>query len=181
MARFVDNQFASDVKATIGVDFFLKNLDLYLGAGSNSSRRITLQMWDVSGESRFRSILPCYIAGTEGVMLVFDLTEPESLNNLAGWLEIISVFLKNNAALVLVGAKSDLVSVVEEQSIAAFMKEKEIKYFYRTSSMTGTNVDQAFRALVDLIFTTKVAKAPNRSDFSPYNGANLPQDLSRIK
>ena len=75
--RFIDKRFNEGTKATIGVDFSLKNVTLdeeQLGSS------VALQIWDMAGENRFRSILPYYIAGTQGLILAFDSTNPPTLS-----------------------------------------------------------------------------------------------------
>lgn len=71
--RYVDGRFHEDTYATIGVGFSLKNVRLdHTQLGS----AITLQIWDMAGEAQFRTLLPNYIKGTQGLMIAFDSTKP---------------------------------------------------------------------------------------------------------
>ena len=155
MMRFVDKRFVHDITATIGVDFSLKNLLLTPIDDSGTYINVSLQIWDVSGESKYRSILPYYIAGTDGILLVFDPADPRSLENLTGWLDITNIFLKGTVPSVLVAAKCDLRSIPDERSIETFMRRNKVIDYYRTSSLTGENVDIAFRTLVNLILNKR--------------------------
>ncbi|GAH39257.1 unnamed protein product, partial [marine sediment metagenome] len=65
--RYVEGIFLADTKMTLGVEFFLKELDL-------DGNKILLQIWDFGGQERFRFLLQNYIMGAKGALLLFDLT-----------------------------------------------------------------------------------------------------------
>ena len=145
--RFVDGVFLPDTKSTIGVDFSLKNVSLEdLG-----SERIALQIWDMAGEERFRNILPYYIAGTQGIILVFDITNPSSLEALDEWIDVIKSFLPGDVPMILLAAKCDLDQVVPEETIQEFRDRASIKFYFQTSSYNGENVNDAFTELTKMI------------------------------
>ena len=154
VSRFVDGKFFSNTKSTIGVDFSLKNINLGLNS-DHSEVQVALQIWDVAGESRFRSILPYYIAGTQGLILAFDSTEPSSLPHLYEWLEVIDLYLQEKISIVLISTKHDLQSKINENELKKFMEAHSIRDYYPTSSLNGGNINNAFRRLTELIAEAK--------------------------
>lgn len=59
----------------LGVDFKIKTIEI-------EGKRVKLQIWDTAGAERFRTITQAYYRGTHGLLLVFDLTNPESFRTL---------------------------------------------------------------------------------------------------
>ena len=80
--KFMINLFSEGHEDTIGVDFEVKSLSI-------DEFKIKLQIWDISGERRFRSFLPTYISHARGGMFVYDVTKRTSLINIDFWLAII--------------------------------------------------------------------------------------------
>lgn len=154
VSRFVDGKFISNTKSTIGVDFSLKNVNLGLDS-DRSEIQVALQIWDVAGESRFRSILPYYIAGTQGLILAFDCTDPPTLPHLNEWLEVIDLYLQEKISLILISTKHDLNPKIDEAELKKFMNMHSIHDYYPTSSLNGENINNAFRRLTELIAESK--------------------------
>ncbi len=80
--KFMINLFSPNHEDTIGVDFEVKSLSI-------DEFKIKLQIWDISGERRFRSFLPTYINHARGGMFVYDVTKRTSLINIDFWLAIV--------------------------------------------------------------------------------------------
>jgi small GTP-binding protein len=153
VSRFVDGRFVSNTKSTIGVDFSLKNVNI--GLDSQKEAQIALQIWDVAGESRFRSILPYYIAGTQGLILAFDGTAQPTLDRLNEWLEVIGLYLSEKIPMILISTKNDLNANVNQHAVKLFMNTHEITDYFATSSLSGENINTAFRSLTELIARSK--------------------------
>uniref|UniRef100_A0A672FHQ0 Ras-related protein Rab-35-like n=1 Tax=Salarias fasciatus TaxID=181472 RepID=A0A672FHQ0_SALFA len=68
---------------TIGVDFKIRTVDI-------EGERVKLQIWDTAGQERFRTITSTYYRNTHGVIIVYDVTNPESFVNVKRWLNEIS-------------------------------------------------------------------------------------------
>ena len=84
MTRFADDTFSSDFMTTIGVDFKFRGITL-------EGKKIRLQIWDTAGQERFRTITTCYYRGAQGIMLVFDVTQPETFHKIPEWIDEIKV------------------------------------------------------------------------------------------
>jgi small GTP-binding protein len=81
LLRFSDNSFSTNHLATIGVDFKIKELTL------SDGKQYKLQIWDTAGQERFRTITHTYYKGAMGIILVFDLTDRDSFNNIQSWIK----------------------------------------------------------------------------------------------
>ena len=154
VTRFVDEKFTADTTATIGVNFCVKLVTLGLGQNNKYQLPVTLQIWDIAGENRFRSILPYYITNTQGVILTFDSTNASTLTHLHEWMEVIKLFLDNETPFILISTKHDLTSSINKIEVNQFMNKYDIKYYYPTSSLTGENINEAFYCIAKLIATT---------------------------
>ncbi len=156
--RYVDGRFWEGTKRTIGVDFSLKRIEL-----DSETTKITnpydlqasLQLWDFAGESRFKTMLPTYARGSQGVLLSFDLSSPQTLVELKDWYSVITQHIKSTVPIILTGLKQDLPwkkSTVEDAK--AFVKEKNLFDFQTTSSLEGTGVNETFMFLTRAMLAT---------------------------
>ncbi|XP_026659519.1 ras-related protein RABD1-like isoform X2 [Phoenix dactylifera] len=101
--------------------------------------------WDTAGQERFRTITSSYYRGAHGIIIVYDVTEMESFNNVKQWLNEIDRYANDSVCKLLVGNKCDLVEnkVVETEKAKAFADELGIP-FLETSAKDSINVEQAF-------------------------------------
>jgi Ras-related protein Rab-7A len=102
--RFVKQEFSQNYRATVGADFLFKE---YVVDGKN----ITLQLWDTAGQERFQSLGNAFYRGTDCCLLVFDITNLESFENLVSWKKEFlerSGNEKNEFPIILIGNKCDL-------------------------------------------------------------------------
>ncbi len=149
LQRYVEGKFNEKTKLTIGVEFFSKELDF-------EGNHFILQLWDFGGQERFRFMIDGYITGVKGVLLMFDLTRMDSLNNLQEWVKILR---KQNANLPLlfVGTKLDLANYEDiNNDYIIDLKNKYNCYdFIKVSSKTGENVKETFEKIVYAILRSK--------------------------
>ena len=82
--RFSDDAFNNTFISTIGIDFKIKTIEL-------RGKKIKLQIWDTAGQERFHPITTSYYRGAMGIMLVYDITNSKSFDNIAKWLRNIQV------------------------------------------------------------------------------------------
>lgn len=146
--RFIEDQFYTETKATLGVDFLLKKVTIN---DSLYKYSIDLHLWDIAGEDRFKFILPYYLTGTNGLMLVFDITNPLSLNELNSWMKLIKYHLTESVPLMLISSKHDLDSAISMNDIQRFMQKHSINTYFCTCSLDGHGVTNAFQKLAELI------------------------------
>ncbi len=140
--RYIEGKFITNTKATLGVDFFWKIFN-------TEDEEVNLQLWDFGGQKNFRHILKSYASGANGALLLFDLTNKSSLENINEWVDICREN-EPNLPIVFLGTKLDLTeSIVVDDKDAILYKDK---YFFldyiKISSKTNENVNEAFNVLV---------------------------------
>ena len=139
--RYVEGKFSADTKMTIGVEFFLKEVEI-------DGKQCTLQLWDFGGQERFRFLLESYVLGAKGALLMFDLTRPMTLENLQQW---VNICRKGDANLpiLFVGTKLDLVNdiMIDDEYALSFKDQFDLFDFLKISSKSGENVLEAFAIL----------------------------------
>ncbi|BBG98881.1 RAB GTPase homolog 1A [Prunus dulcis] len=142
LLRFADDSYIDSYISTIGVDFKIRTVE-------QDGKVVKLQIWDTAGQERFRTITSSYYRGAHGIILVYDVTDQESFNNVKTWLQEIDKFAVGNVNKLLVGNKSDLADkkVVSSEASKAFADELGIP-FLETSAKNSTNVEQAFMTMV---------------------------------
>ncbi|KAK4740801.1 hypothetical protein SAY87_024389 [Trapa incisa] len=145
LLRFSDDSYLESYISTIGVDFKIRTVE-------QDGKTIKLQIWDTAGQERFRTITSSYYRGAHGIIVVYDVTDQESFNNVKQWLSEIDRYASENVNKLLVGNKSDLSAqkVVSYETAKALADEIGIP-FMETSAKNSTNVEQAFMAMTAAI------------------------------
>ncbi|XP_030073890.1 ras-related protein Rab-1B-like [Microcaecilia unicolor] len=139
LLRFaVRRHYTESYISTIGVDFKIRTIEL-------DGKTIKLQIWDTAGQERFRTITSSYYRGAHGIIVVYDVTDQESYNNVRQWLQEIERYASENVNKLLVGNKCDLTNkkVVDYSTAKEFADSLGIP-FLETSAKTTTNVEQSF-------------------------------------
>uniref|UniRef100_A0A5F8ABT7 small monomeric GTPase n=2 Tax=Macaca TaxID=9539 RepID=A0A5F8ABT7_MACMU len=140
LVRFKDGAFlAGTFISTVGIDF--RGLDSLTSACS-------LQMWDTAGQERFRSVTHAYYRDAHALLLLYDVTNKASFDNIQAWLAEIHEYAQHDVALMLLGNKVDSAHerVVKREDGEKLAKEYGLP-FMETSAKTGLNVDLAFTAI----------------------------------
>lgn len=124
------------------------------------NKNIILNIWDSAGQERFKSIAKSYFNKSDGVVLVFDLTNIESFNSIENWMEDLTKMKKEErCSTILIGNKSDLIDdiVVKKDMIEALVKKHKIKYF-ETSAKENKNIKCSFECLAKEVYNKKYLK-----------------------
>ena len=151
LLKYDSNTFLDIYNATIGMDFIYKDVQV-------DGIKIKLQVMDTAGQEKYRSMIPSYFKGVDGIFLVFDLSQRSSFDSLDNWIKIIGNYFNitpNN--LILLGNKSDLseIRAVDKEEIDTFKdKNKNIEY-REISTKNKEEVDNVFEDLVKLILKDK--------------------------
>ena len=148
--RFIDNVFSLNTPTTLGYDYKSKNLTI-------DKKVVKLQIWDTAGQERYMSLNKTVFQKVDGVMLVYDITERESFNNIVKWIDLIKEF-NDNLPIILIGNKTDLedrvVDPLEGKNLA---KEYNID-FYETSALNGENIEKVFREFTIIVLNSLKVK-----------------------
>ncbi|CAG8691202.1 10718_t:CDS:2, partial [Cetraspora pellucida] len=137
--RFSDRSFIPGCRATIGIDFKNKNIEL-------DGKRIKLQVWDTAGPERFRTIT----TGKPRILFafVYDITDERSFNNIRIWFSNVEQHASEGVNKILIGSSCDLFEkrVITKEQGQALADEFGIKFF-ETSAKENINVEEAFFTL----------------------------------
>ena len=132
--------------ASIGMDRIDTKIKIETG------EELKLKIWDTAGQERFRSIPIGTLRSSQGVIVVFDLTDKESFYKVTNWLKDIRN-ISPNKPIVLFGNKSDLVDErkVDKDEIDNLCKKEDLKYF-ETSAKNNTGIKEGFTKIATLAF-----------------------------
>ena len=149
MVKFIENKFTVNYMSTVGFDLKCKTMQI-------NNEEIKLIIHDTAGQERFRSLASNYIKKANGILLVYDISDKKSFENIGKWMDDIIEETGYKLPIVLVGNKSDLtkerVVTKEEGEIAA--KEYNLTFF-ETSCKDGDNIENCFKNLIEQILEKK--------------------------
>ena len=157
MRRYIENTFVRDYKANIGVEYRVKSLVLDGKTGAD------LQIWDTAGQERYKTITKQYYKGSNGILLVYDITDRKTFSNLNFWINDIKTDGPDNLVFIIIGNKSDL---VEQRKVSTEEGENFAKkhgfLFKEVSALNGDNITLVFEILSrDLIRKKQEEAAAN--------------------
>lgn len=137
LLRFAEDMFSDNYISTIGVDFKIRKIEL-------DHKSIKLQIWDTAGQERFRTITKSYYRGSNGIVVVYDITDRESFEQVSHWMSEIDSHASQDVCRLLVGNKSDLPDrVVKTEEGEALARQFGIP-FMETSAKDSINVENMF-------------------------------------
>ena len=93
-----------------GIDFKQKMIKLDDDNDDGDENLIKLQLWDTAGQERFRALTTAYYRGAMGIIVVYDVTDMETFQNVKQWLQEIERYACDNVNKLLVGNKADVVA-----------------------------------------------------------------------
>jgi Ras-related protein Rab-1A len=147
LLRFSDDTFTDNHISTIGLDYRLKMVSV-------NESVIKLQIWDTAGQDRFRAITKNYYKGAHGIILLYDVTNTQSFNNIKNWISQIKENTTEKVKICLVGNKCDMdgnrkILYEDGEKLA---EENGIK-FIETSAKNNLNVEETFKYLIEEIYS----------------------------
>lgn len=145
LLRFVEDKFNPSFITTIGIDFKIRTID-------SNGKKIKLQVWDTAGQERFRTITTAYYRGAMGIVLIYDVTDSRTFENIPNWHSTVTQHANEDAQIFLVGNKIDdesarQVLFADGQALA----QKLNVPFLEASAKANTNVDSVFYELAEII------------------------------
>ncbi|MHA2020674.1 MAG: Rab family GTPase [Candidatus Thorarchaeota archaeon] len=145
VTRFSHGFFRTDYKTTIGSQFAVKNIDVI---GTDQVHQVVkLQIWDVAGQSRFQILRPMYYRGSNGGLLVYDVSRRRTFMLLQEWLDELHRAIQKEIPLVLVANKTDLPDRVVEPSEGREFADSHGMPYIESSAKTGEGVIDIFEQL----------------------------------
>ncbi|XP_014349750.1 ras-related protein Rab-28 isoform X2 [Latimeria chalumnae] len=155
--RFAQEAFGKQYKQTVGLDFFLKRMTL------PGNLNVALQVWDIGGQTIGGKMLDKYIYGAQGVLLVYDITNYQSFENLEDWYDMVKKVTEDSETQpvgALVGNKTDLehMRTVKADKHQRFCQENGLSSHF-VSAKTGDSVFLCFQRVAADILGIKLNKA----------------------
>lgn len=147
LSRFVTGNLINGNQATIGIDFMIKII-------RHKNYNIRLELWDTAGQERYMPIHTHYYNLANGIVLVFDLNDNRSFENLDMWLAAVEKSCKtlDKYSFLLVGNKSDSGHNITNDEIKAFMNKHSDKFkftYCETSAKDNIGIETIFNTLID--------------------------------
>jgi len=139
--KFSEDTFSPAFISTIGIDFKIRTIEV-------DGKRIKLQVWDTAGQERFRTITTAYYRGAMGIMLVYDVSNLKSFENISNWIRNIEMHATQDVELMILGNKCDIADKrqVSKEKGEQLALQHSIK-FMETSAKASINIYEAFETL----------------------------------
>jgi len=146
MTRYLKDEFSFETKATVGVEFGAKKIEI-------EGYSIKAQIWDTAGQERYKAITSAYYKGSKGALLVYDITKKDSFVNVDKWFYELKYCVDQNVHIMLIGNKCDLENEREITKEMGEIKAKELGLaFLETSALSSFNIEKAFTIMTREIF-----------------------------
>jgi small GTP-binding protein len=141
--RYVENEFETDYKSTIGTSIMKKECKF-----KELESTVRFIIWDLAGQAQFKRVRQSYLANAEAGILVYDVTNRSSFENIdKNWYREVKK-ASPNIVLILVGNKIDLESKrVVSRDEGEMLAQNLTLTYVETSAKTGENIDDAFKML----------------------------------
>ena len=142
--QYIEEKYDDVYSCTIGVDYKFVSINI-------NNKLVKLLLWDTAGQERFRSIIQLYYRNTNAIILVFNITDRKSFNNLKYWLDEINKNLPDYTIKILVGNKSDIENErnVSSEEALLFSKENGFLNYFETSAKNNKNIEEIFLTIAN--------------------------------
>ncbi|MHA1729133.1 MAG: Rab family GTPase [Promethearchaeota archaeon] len=158
--KYIENEFTHDYRPTIGTNVFIKKLSI---DNFTNTYNVSVNIWDVAGQERFQNMRFAYYKGSQGVIIVGDLSRKHTFKQIVDfWAPDLFNYLPRIVPIILLANKSDLKAEIDD----TFLKEVSRKIgankisSIKTSAKTGSHVDEAFILLIKRIIGIEEKNIP---------------------
>ena len=167
LIKYTDQSFQDIHMATIGLDYRVKTMKL------KNNKEVKIQIWDTAGQDRFRAITKNYYKGSHGIILIYDITNRRTFENVQQWISQIREETSQNVVIYLIGNKIDM---KEERKVSTEEGKKladELGLpFMETSAKEGININEVFDDIVERVDKVfgNISTAPKKNKvYKPKN------------
>ncbi len=150
--RYISKFFIEDISSTVGVDFYTRIQEF-------RNKKIQLQIWNFGGQERFKFLLEKYCRGADGAIIMYDITNLESLDQLPDWTQIIREHA-GTIPILLVGNKFETGNprTISKEEAILTAKRYNLSGCVEISSRTGQNVEKTFEILTKILVESYESK-----------------------
>ena len=113
-----------------------------------------IKIWDTCGQERFRSLTANYYKNSDGIILVFDVNNPDSFQSLSNWIKSIYEQKDKNFPKIIICNKTDLENKITQKQIKTF-SDKYNTSFFQSSVKNSVNIIPAFDYIIKKIIKEK--------------------------
>ena len=168
--RFTQNTYTDSYLATVGYDFKTKDIKI-------KGKKYKLFLYDTAGQERYKSLAPNMIRKSDGIIIMYDITNYSSFNSVPEYIDKIKELKGDKFPIILIGNKIDkererLVSEDEGKSLA----EQYGIDFIEISNREGINIEEAGMNIVNRVIEErknnklKFSQSLNSSKYSNIDG-----------
>ncbi len=164
--RYLTNQFVANTALTVGVQLHSKVVE-------RGGKRISLIIWDLGGQDRFRFLQDSYVRGAAAGLISFDISNMGTMLQIRDW---VGMFRKSGSPampILLVGMKLDIAEESEqkeaEKEALSLVKELDLAGYIATSSKWGKNVEETINSLLDVLLVQRLAGNSDQGTTSAIN------------
>ena len=163
LSRYTKGVFNANFLATIGLDYFSKDEVI-------NNKTVRIKIWDTAGVNKFHSLVKGFFRNAQGIMVVYDVTNIETYENVKYWTQSIKTQLGNDInkiAVIIIGNKIDCKErEVNKEEANIYCSELGYPYF-ETSAKTGENINETIHFLVMEVLKKN---SLNKTKFNNNNG-----------
>ena len=152
--RFVKDKFMDYQEPTIGAAFLTKKFKI-------KKEIIVFEIWDTAGQERYKSLAPMYYRGALAALVVYDITNNDSLIGAKAWIKELRKRGQTGCIIAIVGNKTDL----EEKRQVSTLKARNYAIeqsciHIETSAKTAHNVERLFEIIASRLPKKNIINAP---------------------
>jgi small GTP-binding protein len=155
--RWTLDTFSPTLVSTVGVDFKAKKVPL-------DGETLNVQVWDTAGQEHFHKITQSYYKGCNGIMLIYDVSDKQTLENVEYWVKKIKKHALDSVHVALIGNKTDLRDInAANPALAAQCCDSDagknvaqkfgVPFFETSAKEGGVKVDEAFQTVLRCIIS----------------------------
>ena len=144
--KYIENKFRDLYIGTTGIDILTTTIEI-------KGKKFRIQLWDTAGQERFRSITKNLFLRVQGFLLLYDITNRKTFNNLGAWIKSIREECGSHMPIIIVGNKNDLENIrsISKNEAIDFAKEEKVDYI-ETSSKSGENIAKVISMITEKAF-----------------------------
>ena len=144
LGRYTNGVFNANYLATVGLDNFTKDEII-------NNKTVRIKIWDTAGQEKYHSLAKGFFRNAQGIMVVFDVTNIETYENVKYWTQSIKTHMGSDIdkiSVIIIGNKIDSKDrEVNKKEAESYCAELGYPYF-ETSAKTGENVNETIIYLV---------------------------------
>ena len=173
--RYTDDKFSSQHLATVGIDFFTKD-EIFNG------KVVRIKVWDTAGQERYKSMTNAFYRNAQGIILVYDVNNQETFENLKYWLQSINLNLgdKTDIKKIIIGNKIDLTREVKKEEAEKFAAQNNVPYF-ETSALENKGIPESIHYLVQEALKDKLTPIENKDSLRLTTKSNNESSSGKCK